>query len=39
MVALTAVAGVVYFKVANAAFTSARFPTNEMVAAAVFRAV
>ena len=35
---LTAVAAAVYFKVAIAAFTSAKFPINEIVEAAVFSA-
>ena len=39
IVVLTAVAGAVYFNVAKAAFTSVKFPINEIVAAAVFKAV
>ena len=35
MLPLAAVAAAVYFKVARAAFTSVRFPTNEIFAAAV----
>ena len=37
MFPLTAVAAAVYFKVASAALTSERFPTKEIVAAAVLR--
>jgi hypothetical protein len=39
IVVLTAVAAAVYLKDASAALTSARFPTNEIVAAAVVRAL
>jgi hypothetical protein len=39
IVVLTAIAGTVYLKVANAVFTSARFPTKEIVEAAVFNAL
>ena len=39
MVVLTAVAAAVYFNVASAALISARFPTNEIVPAAVFKAL
>ena len=38
IVVLTAVAGTLYFNVARAALTSARFPTNEIAEAAVFNA-
>ena len=37
MVVKTAVAGAVYFNEASAAFTSARFPINEIAAAAVVK--
>jgi hypothetical protein len=39
IVVLTAVAAAVYFKVASAAFIAARFPTKEIVPAAVFKAL
>ena len=38
IVVLAAVAAAVYFSEASAAFTSVRFPTNEIVVAAVFSA-